>query len=528
MRRNIGSELVFSGLAGGRIYPAALRSDLAVLASHSASPLLALARALGLAVLVAVSHGATAQSNADFVAAGVAVRMEADALTSLDAAQGDILGYAVALSGDRALVGAAAASDASGAAYVFGLAGGRWTQEAKLIPDDADAGDSFGVAVALDGDRALVGGYRGGQVVAYVFHRTAGGWVQEATLPTAAAAASVVSVAVALQGGRAVVGANQHHGRQGAAFVFGQTAAGWAMEAELTAPDGAAGDAFGSSVALSDTRVVAGAYGRDGGRGAAYVFEREATAWSHRTTLSAPNDDAPGGLGVSVAIDGDRVLAGAPFYDDGRGAAYAFDLAAGPSPSTLRSPFPVAGDSFGWSVALRDERALVGARLDDGRVSNGGAAFLFRVSGAGWAPEAKLLGETTPRACAGVSVALSDDHALVGAPYHDASRGTALAYSVTPASVATDADAALDLSLSVAPNPVAHRARVTVGLAQAGPVRASVFDLLGREVAVLADAPLAAGEHALDLDAAALPAGVYLVRVATARGARALRVTVAR
>lgn len=505
--------------------------------------LIRIERALCLLVLAALAHGAEAQTTAN-PSAPYAVRTEAEALTAADAGRGDILGYAVSLSGDRALVGATAADpagDASGAAYVFHRTGDAWAEEAKLVPDDAAPGDYFGVAVALDGDRALVGGYhhddqRG---AAYVFSQTAEGWTQDAKLPAVGDAGDNLGVAVALRGNLAVVGADRRDGVRGAAYVFERTATGWALAASLTAPDGSAGDHFGAAVALSpEGRVVIGARGTDEGRGAAYVFDRGDTGWTLRATLTAPDGEAGDNLGVSVALDGDHVLTGAPFDDDqgeDSGAAYAFTLGTDGAPlaAKLTDPTGETDDYFGWSVALGGSRALVGSRYDDddlNDVRNVGSAFLYERDGSEWTVEAKLLRTATPNAGAGVSVSLSDHHALVGAPYHDGSRGTAHVFELSPSAVATAAEptADADLALSVAPNPAASRARVSFGLAEPGAVRASVFDLLGREVAVLADAPYAAGRHDLDLDAAALPAGLYLVRVATAGRSQTMRITVAR
>ena len=92
-----------------------------------------------------------------------------------------------------------------------------------------------------------------------------------------------------------------------------------------------------------------------------------------------------------------------------------------------------------------------------------------------------------------------------------------------------DAPAARELALApVIPTPVAGRARVGLEVGRAQAVRVEVFDALGRGVAVLHDGPLAAGEHSFGLDVAALPVGVYAVRV-TAEAASATRtLTVAR
>jgi hypothetical protein len=84
------------------------------------------------------------------------------------------------------------------------------------------------------------------------------------------------------------------------------------------------------------------------------------------------------------------------------------------------------------------------------------------------------------------------------------------------------------LAVDVAPNPARGAAEVRVDLPVAGPVRVAVYDALGRTVAVLAEGPMAAGPHALRLDAGALPPGVYVVRAAGAGTSAVRRITVAR
>ncbi len=81
---------------------------------------------------------------------------------------------------------------------------------------------------------------------------------------------------------------------------------------------------------------------------------------------------------------------------------------------------------------------------------------------------------------------------------------------------------------AVYPNPMRDGAVVRVRLAEAGAVTASVYDLLGRRVAVLHDGTLPAGETALALGTAGLADGTYLVRVEAAAGVATQRVTVLR
>ena len=68
------------------------------------------------------------------------------------------------------------------------------------------------------------------------------------------------------------------------------------------------------------------------------------------------------------------------------------------------------------------------------------------------------------------------------------------------------------------PNPSAGRVTVPITVAATSDVRVSVYDALGREVAVLTDGPLGEGRHPLILDASPLPAGLYVVRATVASG----------
>jgi hypothetical protein len=88
---------------------------------------------------------------------------------------------------------------------------------------------------------------------------------------------------------------------------------------------------------------------------------------------------------------------------------------------------------------------------------------------------------------------------------------------VTPPVSAEEAVPAEAFALRpVYPNPTTSHATVRLDLPTAQAARVAVFDVLGRRVAVLHDGPLGAGAHRLRLDASALPAGVYVVRAASA------------
>ena len=113
--------------------------------------------------------------------------------------------------------------------------------------------------------------------------------------------------------------------------------------------------------------------------------------------------------------------------------------------------------------------------------------------------------------------------------------GPALAITGVDASGSTEtgqpvaSEDALTLApFTVGPNPVATSATVRFTTTESGPVRLTVVDLLGRDVATLIEGPLAAGPHATAVDVARWAPGVYVVRLTAEGGSRSARLAVAR
>ena len=160
---------------------------------------------------------------------------EQQKLTASDGAGSERFGRSGATSGGTAVVGAAHDNHAGGAdagsAYVFVRQGATWIEQQKLIASDASINDQFGDAVVLGGDTVVVGAPRddnaGGTDAgsAYLFVRSGRAWTEEAKL-TASDPEDFVffGSAVAVSGDRALVGAlnDDHMGGTdaGSAYVF--------------------------------------------------------------------------------------------------------------------------------------------------------------------------------------------------------------------------------------------------------------------------------------------------------------------
>jgi uncharacterized repeat protein (TIGR01451 family) len=310
-------------------------------------------------------------------------------LTAPDGAADNEFGLAVAVDGDTAVVGARFADvnnkDNQGAAYVFVYGGNSWAWQATLTSNDGLAGDEFGGAVAVEGD-----------------------WL--------------------------IVGARNANAKDGAAYFFKQVNGTWTPYGKHTPSIHNTGnELFGSSVALADDFALVGAEGADimdGGRpGAAYVFRRGANNWFFVQRVVADEPITGARFGHSVAIDGSTALVGAPSAKVGdnaeQGAAYVFagfqNGAIWLQQARLIDASGAMSDSFGISVALDGNTALIGSYLADvNGKKDQGAAYVFVRNQSSWSLQTKLLANGgAGRDRFGVATVLYGNTALVGARHED-------------------------------------------------------------------------------------------------------------
>jgi hypothetical protein len=386
----------------------------------------ALSVALSGTTAVVGAYGQSSNTGAAYV---FALPSEEAKLTATDGLTGDYLGISVAVSGTTAVVGTSDKNNGVGAAYVFGRTGTIWYQQAKLTASDGAPKDHFGYSVALDGTTAVVGAFQNGVSIgaAYVFVGSGSTWTQRAKLTAADGALNdFFGGSVAISGTTAVVGASGKNSNIGAAYVFVRSGTTWSQQAKLTPSDGALKDFFGGSVAISGTTVLVGASGKKRNTGSAYVFVRSMTTWSQQAELTAPDTLSHGYFGHSVAVSGSTALVGADARNFHTGAAYVF-VRSGTTWShqvvVLTASDGAAYDSFGISVALSGSTALVGAYVAN---SNVGAAYVFVHSRSGWSEEAKLTAfDGRSFDYFGASVALSGSLALVGGEGNNSNTGAA-------------------------------------------------------------------------------------------------------
>lgn len=334
-------------------------------------------------LLAPAGHAAPGAAGAPAMPAGADPWIE-QKVTAMDGAAADQFGRATAIQGDIAIIGSPNATiegrEGQGAAYVYARSGGAWGEVQKLVAGDGAAGDVFGIAVALDGDTLVVGaysaeGYRG---AAYVYTLAGGTWSEAQRLVADDRAEfDQFGWSVALQGDTLLVGAQgvaiDGRNGQGAVYAFERADGNWTQVDKFTSADGEAADGFGWAVGLDGDSAVAGSgFVTIAGnllQGAAYTFERAGMNWSQAQKLVASNGAAFDSFGLSVAISGDTLLVGAsgaatdgdPFSN--QGVAYEFKRSGGiwSEGAQLSGSDSDSADGFGTWVALDHDAALVGA-----------------------------------------------------------------------------------------------------------------------------------------------------------------------
>ena len=307
-----------------------------------------------------------------------------------------------------------------GSAYLFDVRTG--AELAKLTPDGGEAGDRFSRSVAISDDVAIVGAEGDG---AYLFDVITGGQLARLTRDDGESQDWFVS-SVAISDGVAIVGTEDH-----AAYLFDVMTGD--QFAKLTPDDGESQDWFGCSVAISDGVAIVGAHGDDDHRehsGSAYLFD--VMTGGQLAKLTPDDGEADDRFGYSVAISNGVAIVGARGDDDhgeNSGSAYLFNARTGAQLAKLIPGDGEAGDGFGYSVAISDGVAIIGGPWNNNHGEHSGLAYLFDVmTGAQLAKLTPDDGEGGDRF--GRSVAISDGAAIVGTAPIGENSGSAYLFDV--------------------------------------------------------------------------------------------------
>jgi len=375
----------------------------------------------------------------------------------------DRFSSSVAISGNYAIVGARTEDDAggtsSGKAYIFDVTTGNLFHTLDN-PNDygTSAGDSFGVSVAISGNYAIVGaqeeddagGLNSGK--AYIFDVTTGNLLHTLDNPNddGGSAGDRFGGSVAISGNYAIVGAWFEDGpgiiaQSGRAYIFDVTTGN--LLHTLDNPSAYYEDFFGRSVSISGNYAIVGAHNDDdaGGTNSGKAFIFDVTTGALVRTLDNPNAYGTSALdyfGYSVAISGNYAIVGAYTEDDAdgfsSGKAYIFDVTTGNLLYTLDNPNAYSTsqtDFFGSRIAISGNYTVVSAYAeDDAGGTTSGKAYIFDVT-----TGALVRTLDNPNAYGtsnsdffGLSVAISGNYIIVGAPEETFGSGKAYIFTTVP------------------------------------------------------------------------------------------------
>jgi hypothetical protein len=366
-----------------------------------------------------------------------------------DAKSFEWLGYAVAISGNTAIIGAIRSNttgEDSGAAYIFVRNGDIWVQQAKLVGDNIESRDNFGFSVAISGDIVVVGSPNNTSTgSAYIFERVGAEWIQRRNRVRLRmfpydprgkgliqSAASGFGYSVAITGKRIIIGSKSTKigtDAVGAAYIFvPDEGTFWKQSEQLVASNGKRDDQFGAAVDIGEDFLIVGAPSHSAGgpdSGVSYIFGLDENGWTQRAILVDQDTAIDDRFGGAVSISGNTAIVGAQENDDAgsnAGAAYVFvrhgtnwalQAKLSPNKATL-------GDLFGCAVSISGNIALIGACGDDDNGPSAGAAYVFMRQGINWIQEAKLIADDTRMFDQfGASVAIDGTTAIVGASGSD-------------------------------------------------------------------------------------------------------------
>jgi streptogramin lyase len=345
-------------------------------------------------------------------------------ISANDRSARDNFGRAVAMYGDYIVVGSVYAdTDASdqnsvsdaGAVYIYKNNDGTWEFVQKIVASDRGSSDEFGTSVAIEGDTILVGAYGededttnqntlsdAGSV--YVYKNNNGTWQETQKLVASDRAEDgYFGYDISISGDNAIIGAYGDDEEVGSAYIFTNNSGTWQETQKIEASDRNDEVYYGASVAISGDFAIVGAYydSYDDNNnyieysGSAYVYKNNNGTWQETQKL-VPNDrDESDYFGFSIAMSGDYAIFGQPDEDEDAdgidrkteaGSAYIFKVNSSGTWEQVQKIVAndrTASDYFGFSVAMSDTSAIVGANLDgddangNNNQANAGSAYIF-------------------------------------------------------------------------------------------------------------------------------------------------------
>jgi len=316
-------------------------------------------------------------------------------LVASDGYIGDDFGCSVAAYGDRVVVGMSnkdtCAGVYSGQVYVYDWDGVKYVETATIVASDGAEYDEFGMSVAIDGDRLVVGAH-----AADIMEFTAAGIV----------------------------------------YVYDWNGAEYVEVFKVAANDFSSFAFFGASVALQGNKLIVGADRKDSSvgnsSGKVYAYTWDGTEYIETATLIASDISTNAYFGTAVAINGNMLLVGSSGVKTNSGVIvgkvyfYHWSGEKYVEVGTLMNDDKTVTDYFGSALALENNRLIVGS-CDKDRVSdnNGsGNITVYDLFDGEYIKQGVIVLDY-PNPYFAVSLALNDNRLVAGNPGNNDINGVA-------------------------------------------------------------------------------------------------------
>lgn len=330
---------------------------------------------------------------------------------------GDIFGYSVAIAknADVVIIGACKDNDTdddAGAAYTYKYnpENSLWELQNKILAEDGSTNDYFGCSVSIseDGNTVIIGACRddykkhaSGSAYIFQYHEDKHLWKQKIRLNAFDLNSyDYFGYAVSISQDTAIIGAygDDDNGQwSGSAYIYryDDIEDKWLIDNKIMADDGATDDWFGASVSISGNIAVVGASyhdnvnGYNAGSAYLYVYDEINMQWYQERQLLAKHGSQYDQFGFSVAISNNLIIVGTPTGENennSNGSAFIYKY-PGPGKQLIQNKILAPNNDneledswFGFTVAITDAYAIIGARFDDDNGKRSGSTHMYNLS----------------------------------------------------------------------------------------------------------------------------------------------------
>lgn len=308
--------------------------------------------------------------------------------------------------------------------------------EQKINSTTGAASDHFGEAVSVYGNVAVIGAHLDngaftdqGSISIYRFDGSQ--WMFEQKIEAADGAQNDnFGISVDVHNEVIAIGASftdDSFTNSGSVYIYRYNGSSWILDQELHAALPAQDDEFGHAIDLDENRIIIGAYRADGAgitdRGAVYIFDYNGTSWNETQKITYAGANQDDFFGYDVALKGNRAVVGAYLDDDNgvnSGSAFIYDLSGSWNLTQKITPTDgMSGDAFGFSVDLWQDKVACGAYANSAKGPGFGAVYIFELNGT-WTQDTTLYasdGNTDD--WFGYDVSFDSTSLLVGAFHND-------------------------------------------------------------------------------------------------------------